>query len=129
MADFNVTYVVSEKKVELLGTGTLCMGDQMAAEFEGSPFTLVSKNCSDVVLNDPDGKPMSIHTSLLDNRISVKVSYKGGSCGFSNDLPMAGHLVDCAKQKASVATYDQCMQGLSSAKVSAALRKVSAKLF
>jgi hypothetical protein len=129
MADFNVTYVVSEQKVELSGTGTMCMGDQMAAEFEGSELTLISKSCSEVVLADPDGKQLRFNTSLVNNQLSVKFSYKGGSCGFSYDVPMPGHPVACAKQKASVDAYGKCVQGLAAAKISATLRKVSAKLF
>jgi len=129
MADFHVTYAVSEHKLDLSGTGTMCMGDEMAAQFEGSGLTLLSQTCTEVVLADPDGKQLRFNASLANDRLSFKFSYKGGSCGFAYDVPMPGHPVDCAKQKASMDAYGNCVQGLAAAKVSAALLKVSAKLF
>jgi hypothetical protein len=128
-SDAAVTYKISEHRIEFTGTGTFCMGEQMAAEMLDNGFTLESKSCNDVVLKDPAGKPMVVKTSLAKNRMSVSMTYKGKTCGFANEIPLPGHPVDCAKQVAAMESYMQCVQGMAGAKVSAALGKVSAKLF
>lgn len=128
-SDAAITYTISEHRIEFTGTGTFCMGEEMAGEMLENGLTLVSKSCNDVVLEDPEGKRMVVKTSMAGNRMSVSMTYNGKTCGFANDIPLPGHPIDCAKQVAAMESYMQCVQGMAGAKVSAALRKVSAKLF
>lgn len=129
MSDLSVTYTISDQKVDLKGSGTMCAADEMAKEFIAQGLTLVSKTCTDVTLKAPDGNPLTVRTSFGENKMTANISYRGKSCGYTADLPVPGYAIDCAKQKASLTAYQQCVQGMAGAKVSAALRKVSAKLF
>jgi hypothetical protein len=128
-ADAAVTYTVSEKSIEITGSGTVCLIDEMAADLVDNGFSLVSKTCSDAVLKDPAGRQMAVKTSMATNRMSISVDYRGAKCGFDTDMAIPGNAIDCAKQKAAMESYIQCLQGAAGPKVSASLRKASAKLF
>lgn len=128
-SSLSATYQVSETKLVITATGTLCLADQLASGMEENGFSVVSKTCSDVVLQDDYGNRITMKTSLGPNRMSVKVSAGGRSCGLTTEFPLPGHPIDCAKQIAAIENYQDCVQGGAAAKVSAALRKVVPKLF
>ena len=129
LSGLSVTYAVSEKKIVMKGTGEVCPGEDAAAGLAESGLTLISTSCSDVLLQDPAGSKVAVHFNYGENRMGSTMSYKGKSCGFSIDMAVPGHAIDCAKNKASMEGYMQCVQAMAGAKVSAGLRKGSAKLF
>lgn len=128
-ADAAVTYKISEQSIEITGPGTICPAEGMVAEMVDNGFTLVSESCSDAVLKDPDGKQMTVRTSMATNRMSVSLTYRGATCGYSAEMPLPGNTIDCAKQRAAMESYPKCLQGTAGAKVTASLRKAAARLF
>lgn len=128
-SDLAATYAISEKKLEFTATGTLCLADRMAAEMAGNGLTVVSKSCSDLVLENDYGERVSVRTSLGPNRMAFSISGGGRSCGLTTEFPLPGHPIDCARQMAAVQSYQDCVRGGAAAKVSASLQKALPKLF
>ena len=128
-SDLAVTYDISEKTFKFTGTGTLCLADGIAADLTERGLTVVSKTCSDVVVENEYGDRLSVKTSLGRNRMSMKISDGSRSCQLATEFPLPGHPIDCARQMAAAKAFQDCARGGAADKVSAALRKAVPKLF